>query len=158
MSDKVPTTPSGLEKVKTELKHLKTVEKPKNIQDIEVARAHGDLSENAEYSAAKERQSHIQGRIAELEDLVARAHVIEPSELEHEKIYFGATVTVENTDTGESQTYQIVGTHESEVTLGRISVESPLAKRLIGKEEGDVVILPRASGNVEFEVIEVKYV
>lgn len=158
MSDKIPTTPGGLEKIKAELKHLKTVEKPKNIQDIETARAHGDLSENAEYSAAKERQSHIQGRILELEDLTARAQVIDPSTLTYEKIYFGATVTLENTDTGENQTYQIVGTHESEVNLGKISVESPLAKKLIGKEEGDRVVLSRSGQNVEFEILKVEYV
>lgn len=158
MSDKIPTTPEGLEKAKAELKHLKTVEKPKNIQDIETARAHGDLSENAEYSAAKERQSHIQGRIGELGDLIARAQVIVPSELKHDKIYFGATVTLENIDSGEEQTYQIVGTHEANVNGGKISVESPLAKKLIGKSEGETVVLPRQGDSLEFEVLSVEYV
>jgi len=157
MVDKIPITPEGLEKLRAELKQLKTVEKPNNIKDIEIARAHGDLSENAEYSAAKERQSHIAGRIMELEDATSRAQVIEPSTLEHEKVYFGATVTIEDVDSGESQTYQIVGIHESEVKDGKISVESPLAKKLIGKEEGDMVILPKTTGDVEYEVIKVEY-
>jgi transcription elongation factor GreA len=157
MKDKIPMTPAGLEKIKAELKHLKTVEKPKNIQDIETARAHGDLSENAEYSAAKERQSHIHGRIAELEDVTARAHVIDPATLDHEKIFFGATVTLENTQTGQKQIYQIVGIHESEVKDGKISVESPFAKKLIGKEEGDVVEMPKVSGTVEYEIVRVEY-
>lgn len=157
MQDRIPITPSGLEKAKAELKHLKTVEKPNNIKDIETARAHGDLSENAEYSAAKERQSHIAGRIAELEDLTARAHVIDPSTLEHEKVYFGATVTLEEVESGDSMTYQIVGIHESDVKDGKISVESPLAKRLLGKEEGDTVVMPRSSGAIEYEVIKIEY-
>ena len=155
--DKIPITPAGLEKLKVELKHLKTVEKPRNIQDIETARAHGDLSENAEYSAAKERQSHIHGRIGELEDVIARAHVINPATLDHEKIFFGATVTLENTETGQTQTYQIVGVHESEVKDGKISVESPFAKKLIGKEQGDVVEMPKATGKVEYEIVKVEY-
>lgn len=157
MHDKIPMTPEGLEKIKAELKHLKMVEKPKNIKDIETARAHGDLSENAEYHAAKERQSHLHGRIAELEDITARAQVINPSTLNHEKIYFGATVTLENAATGEKQTYQIVGVHESEVKDGKISVESPLAKKLIGKEEGDVVEMPKPGGKVEYEILVVEY-
>ena len=157
MKDQIPITPAGLEKVKAELKHLKTVEKPKNIQDIETARAHGDLSENAEYSAAKERQSHIHGRILELEDVTARAHVINPADLDHEKIFFGATVTLENIETGQKQTYQIVGTHESDVKEGRISVESPFAKKLIGKEEGDVVEMPKGAAKVEYEIVKVEY-
>lgn len=157
MQDRIPITPEGLAKARAELKQLKTVEKPNNIKDIEIARAHGDLSENAEYSAAKERQSLIAGRIAELEDLTARAQVIDPSELEHEKVYFGATVTLEDVDSGESQTYQIVGIHESDVKDGKISVESPLAKRLLGKEEGDSVSMPRPQGAKEYEVLKIEY-
>jgi transcription elongation factor GreA len=157
MNDPIPITPEGLQKLKEELKHWKLVEKPKNIKDIEIARAHGDLSENAEYSAAKERQSHIAGRIAELEDIISRAQVINPSTLEHEKIYFGATVTLSNTDSGEEMTYQIVGVHESDVKQGRISVESPLARSLIGKMEGDSVIMKRGNGDVEFEILTVEY-
>lgn len=157
MNDPIPLTPEGLDKLKQELRQLKTVERPKNIKDIEIARAHGDLSENAEYSAAKERQSHLNGRIAELEDIVARAQIIKPSELDHEKIYFGATVTLSNTDSGEEVTYQIVGIHESDVKQGKISAESPLAKTLLGKEEGDVVLMRRPGGDLEYEVLAVEY-
>lgn len=157
MVDRIPITPEGIEKVKKELKHIKRVEVPKNIKDIETARAHGDLSENAEYHAAKERQSHLQGRLAELENIVACAQIINPSDLEHEKIYFGATVTLEDTDSGNTQTYQIVGVHESDVKDGKISVESPLAKKLLGKEEGDVVVMPKPRGKVEYEVAKVEY-
>lgn len=157
MTDAIPITPEGLAKLKEELNHLKTVEKPKNIKDIEIARAHGDLSENAEYSAAKERQSHLAGRIAELEDVISRAKVINPAELTHEKVYFGATVTLMDADTEAEQTYQIVGIHESDVKAGKISVESPLAKKLIGREEGDSIVLNKPTGNTEFEILAVEY-
>jgi transcription elongation factor GreA len=157
MSDSIPMTPEGLKKLKEELKHLKTVERPKNIKDIETARAHGDISENAEYHAAKERQSHLAGRIAELEDIISRAQVIEPSTLEHEKIHFGATVSLENSDTGEEVTYQIVGIHESDVKQGKISVASPLAKSLIGKEAGDMVEIKKPAGVAQYEVLSVEY-
>ncbi len=156
--ESVPITPQGLKKLREELKHLKSVERPKNIQDIETARAHGDLSENAEYSAAKERQSHIAGRIAELEDVVSRAQVIKPSELEHEKVYFGATVTLLDCDSEEEFVYQIVGTHESDAKEGRISVESPLAKRMMGKEEGDVVQIKKANEMIEYEIVTIQYI
>lgn len=158
MMETIPITPEGLKKLREELKHLKSVERPKNIQDIETARAHGDLSENAEYSAAKERQSHIAGRIAELEDVTSRAQVIEPSELEHEKVYFGATVSILDCSSDEEVTYQIVGIHESDVKSGRISVESPLAKVLMGKEEGDVVQMRKATQMIEYEIVEIKYI
>ena len=157
LNDRIPITPDGLNKIKAELKHLKTVEKPKNIKDIETARAHGDLSENAEYHAAKEKQSHIAGRMAELEDILARAQVIDPASLDHEKIYFGATVTLEDTDSGKRQIYQIVGIHESEVKDGKISLESPVAKKMMGKEEGDIVEMVRANNKVEYEIIKIEY-
>lgn len=153
----IPMTPEGLAKLKEELKRLKTVDKIENIRDIEVARAHGDLSENAEYSAAKERQSHIAGRIAELEEIIACAQVIDPAALGHEKVVFGATVRLSDTDSGEEVTYQIVGVHESDVKAGRISVESPLAKSLIGKTVDDLVKLKTARGDKEFEVLEIVY-
>lgn len=153
----IPMTPDGLAKLKEELKRLKTVDKIENIRDIEVARAHGDLSENAEYSAAKERQSHIAGRIAELEEVIACAQVIDPAGLDHEKVVFGATVRLSDTDSGEEVTYQIVGVHESDVKAGRISVESPLAKSLIGKTVDDLVKLKTARGEKEFEVLEIVY-
>jgi transcription elongation factor GreA len=154
----VPMTPQGLKKLRDELRHLKSVERPKNIQDIETARAHGDLSENAEYSAAKERQSHIAGRIAELEDITARAQVIEPSDLEHEKIYFGATVSLLESHTDEEYTYQIVGVHESDAKNGKISVESPLAKLLMGKEEGDIVQMKKVTEMIEYEILSIQYI
>lgn len=150
-------TPEGLTKLKEELKKLKTVDRPQNIKDIEVARAHGDISENAEFSAAKERQSHLAGRISEVEDIIARAQVINPSELTHEKVVFGATVRLSDTDSGEELTYQIVGVHESDVKGGKISVESPLAKSLIGKTESDLVILKTAKGAKEYEILEIIY-
>jgi transcription elongation factor GreA len=157
MRDSIPMTPEGLVKLKEELKKLKTVDRPQNIKDIEVARAHGDLSENAEYSAAKERQSHLGGRIAELEDIISRAQVIDPSNITHEKVVFGATVKLSDTDSGEELTYQIVGIHESDVKSGRISVESPLAKSLIGKTVEDLVVLKTPRGAKEYEILEILY-
>ncbi len=155
--DAVPMTPEGLVKLKEELKRFKNVERPKNIKDIEIARSHGDISENAEYAAAKERQSHITGRIAELGDVISRAQVIDPSGLSHEKIVFGATVKLSDTESGEEITYQIVGIHESDVKAGRISVESPLAKSLIGKVVSDLVALKTSKGMKEYEVLEISY-
>lgn len=157
MHDPVPMTPEGLLKLKDELKRLKTVERPQNIKDIETARAHGDISENAEYSAAKERQSHLSGRISELEDVISRAQVIDPATLTHEKVVFGATVRLSDEESGEELTYQIVGIHESDVKAGKISVESPLAKSLIGKMEGDLVVLKTGKGAKEYEVLEIVY-
>jgi transcription elongation factor GreA len=153
----VPMTPEGFKKLQEELKHLKSVERPKNVQDIEVARAHGDLRENAEYHAAKERQSHIAARMAYLEDRIARAQVIDPSTMDHEKVVFGATVKISDVDSGEEIVYQIVGEHESDVKNGRISIESPIAKSLIGKESGDVVKVVTPRGAKEFEILEIKY-
>jgi transcription elongation factor GreA len=150
-------TPEGFQKLKEELKRLKTVDKIENIKDIERARAHGDLSENAEYSAAKEKQSFIAGRIAELEEVTACAQVIDPSSLNHEKIVFGATVRLNDIDSGEDLTYQIVGTHESDVKAGKISVESPLAKSLIGKSVEDLVKMRTPRGEKEYEVLEIVY-
>ena len=133
-------TPEGYKKLQEEFKHLKSVERPKNVLDIETARAHGDLSENAEYSAAKERQSHIAMRLVEVEDKIARAQVIDPSQIDHSKIV-----------------YQIVGVTESDVPKGKISVASPIAKSLIGKETGDVVRVVTPRGTREFEVLEIAY-
>lgn len=157
MNDLIPITPEGLVRLKEELKRYKTIERPQNIKDIETARAHGDLSENAEYSAAKERQGHINGRIAELEDVISRAQVIDPSTLSHEKIVFGATVKLSDTDSGEEITYQIVGIHESDVKAGKISIESPLAKSLIGKVVDDLITLRTPGGAKEFEILEIFY-
>lgn len=154
---RIPMTPEGLKKLQDELKHLKAVERPKNIEDIEIARGHGDLSENAEYEAAKEKQSQISRRIAEVEDKISRAHVIDPSTLNHEKIVFGATVRLSDVDSGEEVQYQIVGGHESDVRQGKISVESPIAKSLIGKERDDVVKVMTPRGAREFAILEIKY-
>ena len=153
----IPMTPEGLKRLQEDLKYLKSVERPKNIADIETARAHGDLSENAEYAAAKERQSHIAGRLAEIEDKIARAQVIDPSKLSHQKIVFGATVKLADVDSGEEVRYQIVGGHESDVKNGKISIESPIAKSLIGKEIGDVAKVVTPRGAREFEILEIKY-
>lgn len=156
-SNPAPMTPEGYKKLVDELKHLKSVERPKNVQDIETARAHGDLKENAEYHAAKERQSHIAARIAYVEDRIARAQVIDPSTLKHDKVVFGATVKVTDVDSGEETVYQIVGEHESDIKNGRISIESPIAKSFIGKEEGDVVKVATPRGAREFAILVVKY-
>ncbi len=155
--DPIPMTPEGYKKLMEELKKLKSVDRPENIADIERARAQGDLSENAEYSAAKERQSYISFRIGEVEDRIARAQVIDPSLIDHSKIVFGATVKLMDVDSGEEVRYQIVGRDESDIKNGRISVESPIAKSLIGKELSDVVRVTTPRGQREFEVLEIKY-
>lgn len=157
MARAIPMTPEGHKKLQEELKHIKSVERPKNVADIEEARAHGDLRENAEYAAAKERQGHIARRMAEVEDALAGAVVIDPATMENEKIVFGATVHLSDVDSGEEITYQIVGGFESDVRQGKISVESPIAKSLIGKEENDVVKVATPRGVREFEILAIKY-
>ncbi len=156
---KVPLTVSGAEKLRAELHRLKTVERPKVIAAIAEARSHGDLSENAEYDAAKERQGFIEGRIAEMESKLANAHIINPSELDAEgRIVFGATVEMEDLESGDVFTYQIVGDDEADIKHGKISVSSPTARALIGKYEGDVVEVTAPGGVKEYEVLAVKYV
>src|SRR5215470_15609672 len=137
--DKVPMTAEGFQALDEELKRLKTSERPQVIAQIAEARAHGDLSENAEYHAAKDRQGWIEGRIAEIEDRLARAQVIDVSRLSGAQVKFGATVTVVDEDTDEEGRYQIVGEHEADVKRGRVSITSPIARAIIGKETGDVV-------------------
>jgi transcription elongation factor GreA len=154
---RIPMTPGGQKKLQDELKHLKSVERPKNVADIETARDHGDLSENAEYDAAKERQQQISRRIQELEHKLSLAQVIDPSTLDHEKVVFGATVKLHDIDNGEELSYTIVGTDESEISEGKISVESPIARALIGKEEGDEVKVKTPKGLREFEVVGIEY-
>lgn len=154
---KIPMTPEGYKKLQEELKRIKSIDRPKNVLDIEVARAHGDISENAEYEAAKEKQVQITRRIAELEDKLSRAQIIDPSQLDHEKVVFGATVKLMDTDSGEELFYQIVGADESDVRQGKISVESPIAKSLIGKEINDVVKVVTPRGAREFAILEIKY-
>lgn len=153
-----PVTPEGYERLQVELKEQKSVVRPKIVRDIEEARAHGDLSENSEYDDAKERQSLCEGRIAQLEQLVATAEVIDPAKLpQTDRIVFGATVDLENAE-GDERTYQIVGESESDLDRNRISWRSPLAKALIGKHEGDEVEVPAPGGRQVWEVIGVRYV
>jgi transcription elongation factor GreA len=157
MADKYPMTPRGLAVLKDELKHRKEVERAQIVRAIEEARAHGDLSENAEYSAAKEAQSHNEGRIHRLEELVALADVIDPRNLTGTRVVFGATVTIEDTDTSESQTFAIVGEHEGDIKAGRMSITAPVARALIGKQVGDTVVVRTPRGNREYEIAALKF-
>jgi transcription elongation factor GreA len=150
-------TAEGYAALDAEMKRLKTVERPSVIQAIAEARAHGDLSENAEYHAAKDRQSFIEGRLAELEDKIARAQIIDVSKLSGKQIKFGATVNLLDEDSGEKSKYKIVGEDESDVKGGKISVTSPIARALIGKEEGDVVEVMAPGGAKSYEIVKVKY-
>lgn len=158
MSEKIPMTPTGYRMLKDELKRYKEVERPANVKAIEIARGHGDLSENADYSAAKERQSFIEGRIRDLEAKIAFADVIDPSRLSGEKVVFGCTVTVEDTDSGDRQTYSIVGEDEADIKSGLISVTAPVARAMIGREVGDTVRAKTPKGMRELEIVEVKFV
>lgn len=151
-------TPRGLVVLKEELKQRKEVERPRIVRAIEEARAHGDLSENAEYSAAKEAQSHNEGRIQKLEEQIALADVIDPVSLSGKKVVFGATVTIEDTDSGEKQTFAIVGEHEGDIKSGKMSVTAPVARSLIGRTIGDVVQVRTPRGNKEYEISAVKFV
>lgn len=153
--DTVPITPEGFTKLKKELDKLLKVERPENVKAIEEARAHGDLSENAEYHAAKERQGFIEGRIQELQVQIGQCEIIE-IQGPYEKAIFGATVTLENEDTGEEKTYTLVGPYESAPEKGRISVATPLGKALIGKEEGDEVRFKTPKGRQELVITEIQ--
>ncbi|MEC8728614.1 MAG: transcription elongation factor GreA [Candidatus Puniceispirillales bacterium] len=154
--EKVPFTAAGLETIKTELMKLKTEERPAVIKAIAAAREHGDLSENAEYHAARERQSFIEGRVAELEDVVSRAEVINTAQLTGETITFGTIVSVADEDTDEESEFSIVGPYEADLSKGLISTSSPIAKALIGKRIGDSVEVRTPRGTKMFEVIDVK--
>ena len=156
---KIPLTSQGAEKLKNELQHLKSVARPEIIAAIAEARSHGDLSENAEYESAKERQGCIEGRIAELESKLSHAQIINPAEIHAEgKIVFGATVTVMDLDSDEESTYQIVGDDAADIKLFKISVSSPIARAMIGKEEGDVAEVQAPSGIREYEILSVQYI
>jgi transcription elongation factor GreA len=156
---KVPMTVTGAQRLKAELHRLKTVERPAVIQAIAEARTHGDLSENADYDAAKERQGFIEGRIAEVESKLANAQIIEPAEIDSDgSIMFGATVELEDASSGVVVTYQIVGDDEAEIKHGKISVSSPIARALIGKGEGDTAEVQAPGGIREYEVLAVRYV
>jgi transcription elongation factor GreA len=156
--EKVPMTGAGHVKLKEELQFRQQQERPRIIEAIAEARAHGDLSENAEYHAAKEAQSHNEGRISELEDLLARAEVIDVSKLSGDKVKFGATVTLVDEDTEEEKVYQIVGDQEAEVKAGKISISSPIARALIGKTEGDSVEVNAPGGARAYEIVTVRWI
>lgn len=154
---KIPMTPRGYGALKDELERLKRVERPKNIQQIAEARAHGDLSENAEYSAAKERQSFIEGRIREIETKIADADVIDTANFTNEKVVFGATVVLADTDSGEKRQFTLVGQDEIELKNGKISVHSPMGKALIGHRVGDLVTIVAPAKTSEYEVLEIRF-
>lgn len=156
--EKIPLTKVGFTALEAELKNLKGVERPNIIAAISEARAQGDLSENAEYSAAKEKQSFIEGRIQDLEAVLSRAQVIDTSLVNSKVIRFGATVLVADEDDDSERTYQIVGDYEADIEKNKISLSSPLAKALIGKEEGDVAEFKAPSGLKSFDILEVKYI
>lgn len=156
--EKVPMTASGYSRLQEELKHLKTVERPTVIRAIAEAREHGDLSENAEYHAARERQSFIEGRVLELADRISRAEVIDVQALSGDSVKFGATVKLADEDTEEEATYQIVGQDESDIKAGRLSVTAPLARGLIGKTVGEVVEVTTPNGSKSYEVMDIQFV
>lgn len=153
----VPMTLNGKKKLEEELKNLKFIERPRVIASIAEARSHGDLSENAEYDAAKNRQAFLEGRIADIEDRVARALVVDPREVRTDKIVFGATVAVMDVDAGEKRTFKIVGSDEADVKQGLLSIDSPIARQLLGKTSGDQVIVKVPKGSLEYEILSVHY-
>ena len=154
----VPITKRGAEKLKEELQRLKTVDRPGVIAAIAEARSHGDLSENAEYDAAKDRQGFIEGRIQEVESKLSAAQIIDPTKLDAGgKVVFGATVDLEDEDSGDAVTYQIVGEDEADLKQGLINVSSPIARALIGKEEGDTAVVQAPGGERRYEVVGVRY-
>ncbi len=155
--EKIPMTVEGKKRLDEELKHLMTVERPTIVKAIEVARGHGDLSENADYSAAKERQGFIEGRIQEINGKLARAQIIDPTSIESDKIVFGATVTLEEQDTGQKVVYQIVGVDEADVRAGKVGVTSPIARALIGRSEGDEVVVHAPKGQIRYDVVRIEY-
>lgn len=155
--EKVPMTAAGQKALEDELRNLKGKERPAVIKAISEAREHGDLSENAEYHAARERQSFIEGRIAELEDILSRCDVIDVMKLSGKVIRFGATVTLADEDTDDEVTYQIVGPYEADLERGRISIASPLSKALIGKSEGDTAEVSAPGGSRSYEVVKVAF-
>ena len=154
--ERIPITQKGYDNLKAELIKLKTIERPENIKAIEEARAHGDLSENAEFHAAKERQAFIESRITELEFKLGNADVIEPDNQPKDRAVFGCGVILENTETGEEVEYQLVGPDESDIEEGRISIQSPLGLAIIGKEVGEEIILQAPAGKRTYELVEIQ--
>ena len=157
MDPTIPMTPAGYERLVAELRQLKSVERPKIIQEVATARDHGDLRENAEYHAARDKHAFNEARISHLEGILSQVQVIDPTKLSGSKVAFGATVTLANADTGEEITYQIVGPEESDTAKGSISVSSPLAKQLMGRAEGDEVIVRTPGGQRTYEVLSVAF-
>lgn len=157
MPERVPMTRQGYDKLEADLRELKTVDRPRIVKEIEIARAHGDISENAEFHAAKERQSHIEGRIRQLEDKLARAQVIDPSGPAPDSVRFGVTVVLLDTETEEEVTYTLVGEVESDIAKGLLSISSPIARALLGKAVDDVVRVEVPKGTREFEVREIRF-
>jgi len=152
-----PMTPKGLEALKAELKQIREVDRPQNVSDIEEALEHGDLRENAEYHAAKERQAELDARMRFAEYRISRSKVIDPAKMSSEKVAFGATIKVLDMDTDKEETYAIVGEHESNIDRGLISFKSPIARAMIGKEEGDEVVLKLPKGDRELEIVSIEY-
>jgi transcription elongation factor GreA len=155
--DKIPMTVLGKRLLDEELKHLLSVERPAVVKAIEIARGHGDLSENADYSAAKERQGFIEGRIQDINGKLARAVVIDPTTIKSEKIVFGATVVLGDQDTQKHATYKIVGVDEADIKSGKIGITSPMARALIGKTEGDEVVVHAPKGQIRYDVIKISF-
>lgn len=156
--EKIPMTVTGYQALNEEFRKLRDEERPAIIQAIAEARAHGDLSENAEYHSARERQSFIEGRIKELEGLISRADVIDPSKMSGNTVRFGATIDIVDEETDEEKTYQVVGETEADINAGRLNVKSPLARALIGKTEGDTVEVTTPGGQRSYEILRVRYV
>ena len=154
---KFPMTAPGLQRLEDELRHLKSEERPALNRAIAEARSHGDLSENAEYHAARDRQSFIEGRIGQLEEVVSAAEVIDPSTLKGDQVKFGAHVRLVDEETDKEATYQIVGVHEADINHARLSISSPLAKALIGKKKGDTISVPAPGGDRTYEILDVRY-
>ncbi len=156
MTQKIPMTQTGYDKLKQELDHIIKVERGKNIRDIEEARAHGDLSENAEYHAAKEKQGHLDAKKRELEQKLAHAEIIDVSKLTNEKVVFGATVTMTDTESGDMKKYTLVGQEEADLKKGKISIQSPVGKALISHKVGDVVTIKTPAKTVEYEIQKIE--
>jgi transcription elongation factor GreA len=157
MAETFPMTPAGKDALYRELRQIKEVDRPENVRDIEVAREHGDLRENAEFHAAKERQAALEGRMRYLEYRISNAQVIDPATIKSDRVGFGATVTVLDLDTDEEQTFTLVGEDESDADKGRISITSPIARALLGKQEGDEVVLKLPKGDRELALVSVGY-
>lgn len=155
--EKIPMTLNGKRLLDEELKNLMSVERPAVIKAIEIARGHGDLSENADYSAAKERQGFIEGRIQDINGKLARAQIIDPTSIKSEKVVFGATVVLQDQDEGKKIRYQIVGVDEADIKNGKVGISSPIARALIGKSKGDEVVVHAPKGQIHYDILEIRY-